>query len=209
MDISSYIKGFYENIFYWENSHESKFPWEIINNLERSLQKGLGNIDLEKFTIQGKIAIHNTAIIEDYVVLKGAGIINEGCIIKSGSYLRDNYYLGKNVSIGPNCEIKQSIICNNSRIAHLNYVGNSILGIDVNMEGGSILANHFNEREEKEIGVLIEGQKIMTKNNKFGSLIGDSSRIGANSVLNPGTILKPKAIVERLTHIDQLKNWQS
>jgi UDP-3-O-[3-hydroxymyristoyl] glucosamine N-acyltransferase len=41
---------------------------------------------------------------------------------------------------------------------------------------------------------------------KFGALIGDGSRIGTNAVLNPGTILRKRAIVGRLVHIDQLNN---
>ncbi|MBO5563850.1 MAG: hypothetical protein J5939_09090 [Bacteroidales bacterium] len=49
----------------------------------------------------------------------------------------------------------------------------------------------------------------MTKNSpgrvlhKFGSLVGDGCRIGANAVLSPGTILPPKTIVKRLQLIEQ------
>jgi tetrahydrodipicolinate N-succinyltransferase len=32
---------------------------------------------------------------------------------------------------------------------------------------------------------------------KFGSLVGDRTKIGANAVLSPGTILEPDSIVKR------------
>jgi hypothetical protein len=62
------------------------------------------------------------------------------------------------------------------------------------MEAGSIIANHFNERTNKEIfpGVT-----------KFGALVGDGCKIGANAVLSPGTILEKNSVVARAELINQ------
>jgi len=38
---------------------------------------------------------------------------------------------------------------------------------------------------------------------KFGALVGDDSRIGANAVTTPGTLLPPRSIVRRLELVDQ------
>lgn len=38
---------------------------------------------------------------------------------------------------------------------------------------------------------------------KFGSLVGDECRIGANAVLSPGTLLTPKTVVRRLELVEQ------
>ena len=59
--------------------------------------------------------------------------------------------------------------------------------------------------ENKEIFVKINEEIINTKIEKFGSLIGDSSKIGANAVLSPGTILKKNSVVKRLELIEQIK----
>ncbi|MCS3531573.1 hypothetical protein [Chryseobacterium sp. JUb7] len=74
----------------------------------------------------------------------------------------------------------------------------------MNFEAGSICANHFNEREEKNIFVKYNDHIISTDTNKFGSLVGDNSKIGANAVLSPGTILDKKTIVKRLELIEQV-----
>jgi bifunctional N-acetylglucosamine-1-phosphate-uridyltransferase/glucosamine-1-phosphate-acetyltransferase GlmU-like protein len=109
----------------------------------------------------------------------------------------------ENVKIGTGCEIKTSIICPDSAIAHFNFIGDSLIGRRVNFEAGSITANHYNEREDKTITVVHRTQRICTHATKFGSLVGDDARIGANAVLSPGTLLLPKSIVGRLELIDQ------
>ena len=66
-----------------------------------------------------------------------------------------------------------------------------------------MLANYRNERDAKEIICFDGRQYIHTGREKFGSLIGDGCRIGANAVLAPGTVLAHGAVVERLALIDQ------
>lgn len=52
----------------------------------------------------------------------------------------------------------------------------------------------------------INNEIIDTKSIKFGALVGDDSKIGANAVLSPGTILEKKSIVKRLELIEQIQN---
>ena len=88
--------------------------------------------------------------------------------------------------------------------AHFNYVGNSLIGCKVNFEAGSICANHFNERKDKNIFVLYKGELLDTKSEKFGSLVGDHCKVGANAVLSPGTLLEKESIVKRLELVNQV-----
>jgi bifunctional N-acetylglucosamine-1-phosphate-uridyltransferase/glucosamine-1-phosphate-acetyltransferase GlmU-like protein len=150
------------------------------------------------------VAIHKTAIVEQGVILKGPVIISADCFIGAHAYLRGGVFLSDHVSIGPGCEIKSSFIFSHSALAHFNFVGDSVLGSYVNMEAGSIIANHYNERVEKQISVLIKNQIIETGVNKFGALVGDHVKIGANAVLSPGTLLSKNAIVARLELIQQV-----
>lgn len=200
MNLIDYIKNIYFDI---PSLSKDSLPWEIIDSIDELINSLMPHLKERNFEIQDNIAIHETAIVENGVTIKKNTIIGPRCIIKSGAYLRNGVYLVSDVTIGANTEIKQSIIFKNSCAAHLNYVGNSLIGEDVNLEAGSVLANHFNEREDKQIVILEKGERIYTGVKKFGSLIGDGSKIGANSVLNPGTILPTNTTVPRLTHIDQ------
>ena len=115
--------------------------------------------------------------------------------------------MDKSVNIGPSSEVKSSIICAKTAITHLKYIGNSsnsTIGQKVNFKGGSIAANHYNERADKRILVKCKNTVIDTGVEKFGALVGDNSRIGANAVLSLGTIFEKKSIVKRLELIEQL-----
>lgn len=178
-------------------------PWNITNDLKNTIEKMILNLG-DDYIIQENIAIHKSATIENNVTIKKPAIIGENCYIGANAYFREGVYLDQSVKIGPGCEIKNSIICSGTAIAHFNYIGNSIIGRNINFEAGSIAANHYNERANKKISVLYDNKIIETNSDKFGSLVGDNSRIGANAVLSPGTILVKNSIVKRLELVEQV-----
>jgi UDP-N-acetylglucosamine diphosphorylase / glucose-1-phosphate thymidylyltransferase / UDP-N-acetylgalactosamine diphosphorylase / glucosamine-1-phosphate N-acetyltransferase / galactosamine-1-phosphate N-acetyltransferase len=188
----------------WEIETQA-MPWEIILKLPVTIPAVIKNLDRD-YQVEKDVAIHRSAVIEQHVVLKGPIIIGPSCFIGAHAYLRGGVFLDEGVSIGPGCEIKTSIILKRSALAHFNFVGDSIIGTNVNMEAGSVIANHFNERTDKLIRVVHQQLVIETGITKFGALVGDSSRIGANAVLSPGTLLTPNSIVKRLELIEQSKS---
>lgn len=197
--ISQFIQSFPK-----EFNQPGKEPWEIIQSVSEIIQALQPSLN-EDFIITDGVAIHKTAVIEKGVTVKRPVIIGSKCFIGAHAYLRGGVYLADNVSIGPGCEIKSSIVCSNSAAAHFNFIGDSIVGSNVNFEAGSVTANHYNERTDKTIFVLHNGALIDIEATRFGSLIGDGSKIGANAVLSPGTLLSPNSIVKRLALIEQVK----
>jgi N-acetylglucosamine-1-phosphate uridyltransferase (contains nucleotidyltransferase and I-patch acetyltransferase domains) len=179
-------------------------PWQIIDNLDNILLQYIKTLDSD-YKIENNIAIHKTATIEQGVTFKGTIIISENCFIGAHAYLRGPIFLSNSVTIGPGSEIKQSMLFDRTAVAHFNYIGNSILGQNINFEAGSLCANHYNERHNKRIFIKHNNRLIDTKTEKFGSLVGDNSKIGANAVLSPGTILEKNSIVKRLELIEQIQ----
>lgn len=180
-------------------------PWEFTNNLTEILNVFILQLN-DGYNIEGNVAVHKSARIESGVTLKGPVIVSANCFIGAHAYFRGGAFLGKGTTVGPGCEIKTSVIMNHSGIAHFNFIGDSIIGSNVNFEAGAITANHFNERVDKQIKVIYNSTVHNTNTEKFGSLVGDNSRIGANAVLSPGTILPKNSIVKRLELIDQMKS---
>ncbi len=179
-------------------------PWDITNRIKEILEKVIPTLGFD-FHIKEGVAIHKTAVIETHVTFKRPVVVLENCFIGANAYFREGVFLDTGVRIGPGCEVKSSIICANSTLAHFNYVGNSIIGAHVNFEAGAIAANHYNERTDKNIHIKFRNSIIDTGAIKFGSLIGDFSKIGANAVLSPGTLLQPNSIVKRLELVEQVK----
>jgi NDP-sugar pyrophosphorylase family protein len=187
--------------FNWDNFIEgagkvfNDLPWDVrVDEVVKNMTPTLDNT----YSIDGDVAIHSTAVVETGVIMKGSIIIGPNCFIGAHAYLRGGVYLMGNNSVGPGCELKSCILFPGTNLAHFNFLGNSILGSGVNMEAGSIIANHFNERTEKEISVTINGTLLKTGSTKFGAVVGDGCKIGANAVLSPGTLLPPGTVVPRL-----------
>lgn len=178
-------------------------PWTITENIAEIIDRMLSTTR-DEYDIKDGVAVHQSVKIEQNVVLKGPIIISAGVSIGANAYLRGPIFIDQNVHIGAGSEIKQSIIFSGTAVAHFNYIGNSIIGSDINFEAGSVAANHYNERENKIISVKVGADIVNTGVQKFGSLIGDGSRIGANAVLSPGTILAKKSIVKRLELVEQV-----
>ena len=164
-------------------------PWELTEALEARLI-GMAGID-------------PSATVAPTAVLEGPVRVGARCSIGPGAVLRGGVWLDDDVRIGPSCEIKTSVFFRSTAVAHLSYVGNSVLGSDVNVEAGAVLANHWNERGGAEIHVVHDGRRIATGVHKFGALVGDGARIGANAVTSPGTLLPPGAVVPRLGLVEQ------
>ena len=198
------IKDFISNIPSFLQTEKYSLPWEITARIKEIIEGIIPNLGAD-FKIENGIAIHKSVVLEHGITLKRPIIIMDKCQVGANAYLREGVFLDSSVKIGPSSEIKSSILLSNTKIAHLNYIGNSIVGRNVNFEAGSIAANHYNERTEKRIRVRFKNQIIDTGLEKFGALIGDNSRIGANGVLSPGTLLEKGSVVKRLELIEQLK----
>ena len=69
-------------------------------------------------------------------------------------------------------------------IAHLSFVGDSIIGSHVNIGAGSILSNY--RHDGKNHRSMVAGELRDTHLEKLGAIIGDGVRTGANTVIYPG-----------------------
>jgi NDP-sugar pyrophosphorylase family protein len=177
-------------------------PWEWTKSADAIVRALLSQCGAD-YVIANGVAIHNIATIESGAALKAPAIIGPGCFVSSTALIRGGCWLDRGVIIGPSCELKTSFVFAGSKLAHLNFVGDSVLGADVNIEAGAMIANYRNERADKRIRIAFGQEVIDTGVDKFGTLAGDGARIGANAVIAPGALLTPGTIVPRLRHIDQ------
>ena len=98
-----------------------------------------------------------------YSVVDGSEVA-DGCIIGPYAYIRPGCELGRKVKVGDFVELKKAKIGDGSKVPHLSYVGDAVLGIGVNIGAGTITCNYD--------GV-----------NKWPTLIGDDAFIGSNTNL--------------------------
>jgi NDP-sugar pyrophosphorylase family protein len=179
---------------------EELLPWQSISSLTSYISDIFSNGALKpNFKNKQKVFVGEGTIIHPSVEIEGPAIIGKGCIIKHAAYLREGCVIGDNVTIGHAVEIKHSIILNQAMISHLNYIGDSLVGRNVNISGGVIIANF--RLDAKNIFIKLKEGQIDTKLGKFGAVIGDNSKIGVNSIINPGTVLGQNSLVYPLRSV--------
>lgn len=121
-------------------------------------------------------------------VLEAPLWIGRDVLIRPGAYVRGGVWIGDDCVIGANSEIKHAILLPGARAPHLNYVGDSILGREVNLGAGTILSNFRHDGEPVRIpGAGDAGES--TGRRKLGAVLGDGVKTGCNCVLNPGIVV--------------------
>ena len=188
----SKIKTFYTHMLqgFWLSNG---YPWELL--------------DTQEFFLKQQKKSQISGIVEKNVQLNGSVSVAEGTQIKSGAYIEGPVVIGKNCLIGPNCfirgytaigdncrigqgvEIKNSIIMNNTNICHLSYVGDSVIGEDVNLGAGFITANV--RHDGKSVMSLVKGKLVDTGKIKLGTIVADGVKTGINTSIYPGRKIWP------------------
>ncbi|MFM8745170.1 MAG: LpxA family transferase [Aestuariivirga sp.] len=176
--------------------------WEITSKSISILHVMLNEIKGDYYIADG-VAIHRSATIETGAILKEPTIIGPRCFVAHGAYVRGGCWLDAECILGPGAELKSSFLFAGTKLAHFNFVGDSVLGSGCNLEAGSIIANYRNETEGAAITISYDGQSVNTGVSKFGALLGDRVRLGANSVVAPGAILPSGTVIRRLALVDQ------
>lgn len=132
------------------------------------------------------ISIGEGTVIEPGAYIRGPCVIGRDCQIRHGAYIRGDVLIGDRCVIGHTTEVKHAILLNHAKAAHFAFVGDSILGNDVNLGAGAKCANL--RLDGMQVVVRYENMSYPTGLRKFGAIVGDGCQIGCNVVLNPGTI---------------------
>lgn len=142
--------------------------------------------------IDGHIHVGKGTKILPGVVIEGNIIIGENCKIGPNCYLRGSTTIGDGCHIGQAVEIKNSIVGHGSSVGHLSYVGDSIIGNQVNFGAGTITSNLRHDGSNHKS--MIDGRLLDTGRRKFGTIAGDGTHTGIHTAIYPGRKLGPNSM---------------
>ena len=140
------------------------------------------NVTIEPFVVIGsKVKIKDNAKILSFSHIEGV-IINENVSVGPFCRLRPGTILEKNSKIGNFVEIKKSKVKKNSKVSHLSYIGDTIIGNSANIGAGTITCNYDGVKKNKTI---IGDNSFVGSNSSLVApvKIGRNSTIGAGSVI--------------------------
>jgi UDP-N-acetylglucosamine diphosphorylase/glucosamine-1-phosphate N-acetyltransferase len=180
----------------WENEWlDIVYPWEILK-ANRIILDSWNESSIAKSAImESNVTMQGVVNIEEGVVIKAGAVLEGPCSIGKGSYVGNNSLirsytsLGNNCSIGYGVELKNCVVLDNSGIGRLSFVGDSVIGENVDIGAGCMTVNRNLGWEKVQIKngktVLPSGLK------KLGAFIGDNVIIGAGNTIPPGTVISP------------------
>ncbi len=139
------------------------------------------------------ISIGHGVLVESGAMIKEPTIIGDQSEIRQGAYLRGHCLVGERCVVGHATEVKHSILLDEAKAGHFAYLGDSILGNDVNLGAGTKLANlRF---LDGTIRVRNGRSSEDTGRRKLGAILGDRVQTGCNSVTSPGTLIGPDSLL--------------
>lgn len=180
------------------------YPWHILEATDQLLPLMEAKVEGEvagTAVINGSIILPKSSKILPGCYLEGNVLIGENAVIGPNARIRGNSVVGNDAVIGFGVDIARSVIGNRTRVAHLNYVGDSVLGEDCNLSAGCVVANF--RHDAKVVETPVKGVMTSTGRTKFGAVLGDGVKLGVNTSIYPGRkiwpgqITRPGQIVDR------------
>ncbi len=169
-------------------------PWDLLDANEKILMSEAGctlnDAEVEAgAVVSGKVSIGKGTRVRSGSYIEGPVVIGEDCEIGPNCFIRPFTCVGDDVRIGNAVEIKNSTIMENTNVAHLSYVGDSVIGRDCNFGAGTIVANL--RHDGGIVSSYIKGDKAESGRRKLGVIMGDDVKTGINTSIYPGTVIEP------------------
>ena len=142
------------------------------------------NVTIEPYVVFGpKVKIGNNVTIKSFSHMENCKIENK---VDVGPYarIRPGTILREGSKVGNFVEIKKSTIGKKSKVNHLTYIGDSMIGTSVNVGAGTITCNYDG----------IKKSKTKIKNNVF---IGSNSSLVAPLTVEEGSIIGAGSVITK------------
>ena len=121
------------------------------------------------------------------------------------SRIRPGSFLSKGSKIGNFVEVKKSKLGQNSKVNHLSYIGDALIGKDVNIGAGTITCNY--DGKKKNTTKILDGAFIGSNTALIAPIkIGKKALVGAGSTLTKN--VKDKSLALTRANQVEIKNYK-
>jgi len=180
----------------WEEGWiDVEYPWDILaanrmvmDTWEEARISRYATID-GNVTFTGPVRVEPGSVIKAGAVLAGPCYIGRNCYVGNNVLVRSYSSLGAASSIGYGVELKNCVLFGNSKIGRLSFVGDSVIGDNVDIGSGTMTINE--NMDHTPVAVSVRGEPVNSGLVKLGGFIGDDVKVGAGNTLAAGTVLPP------------------
>lgn len=184
----------------WEEGWiDVEYPWDILA-ANRMVMDTWEDAQISRHaviegnvTINGPVRIEPGSVIKAGVVLAGPCYIGRDCYVGHNVLVRSYSSLGAGSMIGYGVELKNCVLFGNSKVGRLSFVGDSVIGENVDIGSGIMTIN--NNLDRSPVWVDVRGESIDSGLTKLGAFMGDDVKVGAGNTLAAGAVLAPGTAV--------------
>lgn len=146
------------------------------------MSQGVTIIDPTKTYIENNVTIGADTVIYPFTVIRSGVKIGRHCEVGPFSHLRKGTVLDDHAEVGNFTEAKQTKIGKHSKAKHLSYLGDAVIGDDVNIGAGTITANFDGEKKSKTI--IEDGASTGS-----GTILIAPVKLGRDAVTGAGAVI--------------------
>ena len=163
------------------------------------------NVTIEPYVVFGtKVKIGNNVTIKSFSHLENCKVENK---VEIGPYarIRPGVILKEGSKVGNFVEIKKSTLGKKSKVNHLTYIGDTLIGKSVNVGAGTITCNYDGIKKNK---TKIKDNVFIGSNSSLVAplTIEEGSLIGAGSVITKNVKKKSLALTRSIQ--TEIKNYK-
>lgn len=136
---------------------------------------------------EGPIYIGKDAEVMEGSIVRGPFAMCEHSVLKMSSKIYGATTLGPHVKVGG--EVSNVVIFGYSNKAHDGFIGNSVIGEWCNIGADTNASNLKNTYEEVRVWSIEKNTFVPTGQTFFGTIMGDHSKCGINTMFNTGTVI--------------------
>ena len=179
-----------------------KFPETVFLSQDTKFGK---NVIINPYVVIGKkTKIGSNVEILPFTHIENATLESK---VKVGPFsrIRPGSFLSKGSKIGNFVEVKKSKLGQNSKVNHLSYIGDALIGKDVNIGAGTITCNY--DGKKKNTTKILDGAFIGSNTALIAPIkIGKKALVGAGSTLTKN--VKDKSLALTRANQVEIKNYK-
>ena len=163
------------------------------------------NVTVEPYVVIGaKVKIGDNSYIKSFTHIEGAKI-EKNVVVGPYARLRKGTILKSNTKIGNFVETKKSSININSKVNHLSYIGDTVVGKNSNIGAGTITCNYDGIRKYK---TKIADNVFVGSNSSLVAPV----KLEKNSIIGAGSVItknvKKDSLAITRTIQNEIKNYK-
>ena len=142
---------------------------------------------------KGNTLVHNSSIVHRGVNFFGPVLVGPDCEIGPNATIYGPTVVESGSYLGPAAEIRRSLLLAGAEVAHMSYVGHTVLGRDVRL--GAFFCVAVRNLRRRSVHMISDGALVDTGEITIGCVIADGTETGVRATVMPGRRIVETSVI--------------